>query len=486
MTRAVPFRPTRSRVYQVALVRPAATPALQRLCDEMVEDFRGTSDSGRYYYQLPWMGRACFRSIGHLGCVLGKGVGPGQGSEDMRALLDRLWRSLSDGDGGGCIRLDGPEFYPFLAQYYRYDNTRQYRVFDPRPEGLSIFGAIVREYVTSIEVYESVQIASPIAVSVLRHHLPCPWGDGHSVDAAKDFVAESFTGVVSRVDADTADYAVCVDKMTYPDLDAGVLIRTARTPVRLQNIYDLAVAGEWAEVSDMMRNVFAELEVPEDAWVGVLCDTLGATAGQLLEHNIIHGQIDSHYQNLTAAGELCDFDSTVVAPWGCGQSSIDLCGKLSDMDGEFGLEMSSFYREDIELFAPTPEVAACNLVEQAYALWSASLRAADILARLTLGGTSAHGTVLDGHAIAAHLSRFIDAMNVRVGQCGRQTLRAAEGLSGLIAERCESIVGDRSVLGWANERRPFNHFSHTCDLDDARFLAVSRQAFLRAVHAKIR
>lgn len=38
---------------------------------------------------------------------------------------------------------------------------------------------------------------------------------------------------------------------------------------------------------------------------------LGQSAGKLFLNNIVHGQFNIHYQNVSLLGELADFDSSV-------------------------------------------------------------------------------------------------------------------------------------------------------------------------------
>src|ERR1035437_10290100 len=54
------------------------------------------------YKQAAWMGRGCFKKIAKNSYIIGKGIGPGPGSEQMRQLLDQMWRNRTDNKLGGC------------------------------------------------------------------------------------------------------------------------------------------------------------------------------------------------------------------------------------------------------------------------------------------------------------------------------------------------------------------------------------------------
>lgn len=78
---------------------------------------------------------------------------------------------------------------------------------------------------------------------------------------------------------------------------------TENNPVLIKTIYDSVKVG----LTEMVPE-FGSNNLPVEYR---LAGTLGQSAGKLFLNNIIHGQFNIHYQNVSLLGELADFDSSV-------------------------------------------------------------------------------------------------------------------------------------------------------------------------------
>lgn len=266
------------RLYeQIAEHTENIRPCIRVILKDMVGAFRG-EHSDEPYWQLPRMGRACFRPVPQpeKGVVAVKGsLGQSPGSESWRQLSAKRWQALSD-EGGGCMRVDLDEGLSFALPYLQHESGIE--VLQVTAEGYSAFDDLLHEYQISRDVYEPLGVRVPSALALFRHRQPLPWT---SDDEAVSHLLRKFR---SQLPLTHQEAPIRVGSLPYRppiELDSGLLFRYFKSAARLQDYYDMALAGSWEQLQTII-----------DALPGYpdrLISQLGATAGKLTQNGIVHG-----------------------------------------------------------------------------------------------------------------------------------------------------------------------------------------------------
>jgi len=361
------------------------------------------------------MGRLFLASVsppgeGFIGPKGGLGLSPG--SESVRKLMEQRWRSLF-GEDAGVLRVRMNEDRSFFIQYMPSNVGETFELFGPMPEGHVLFQDLLGEYRTLQGICEPLGIRSPKALALLKSTAPpLPWS---TTQKAKQFLSEQF---LAQLPPERHSVSIKVDPSYHPvtDLDSGLLFRQFRGAVRPQDLYDLALAGDWGKV----RKFYESTEdYPE-----LMMNYLAKTGGQFIQNGIILGQLYYDYQNITTAGEVCDTDRIIVAPSVNPELALKHTSQLRQDEKTFNLDIMNSYNERLTVMAPNDLVTAKSLVEQSYYLWDAALRCVDI-GRRAVDGTSSPGTVLSENEIDTLRQKFCRDIASNVGERGRRVIQTA-------------------------------------------------------------
>lgn len=398
-------------------------------------------------YQASWMGRGCIKPVAD-GYLSLKGIGPSPGSEEFRLLMEDLWTNQSPIGRGGCMRLHGRDF-PLLVPYI-YEEPFKLKIFDPRPEGYSVFGAVAREALFSDHLAGCGALV-PQPLAVYRRTLQPDWRVA-TVEAESEYLIDRFNQLAEPTPA--AD--IRVENLYYSDMDVGVLARKVKHPNRLQEIVQASYDGQ-----PHLEKMDAALSVEAgkrgfSSWVKEMERGIARNLGAFLRHGIIHGQLETHYQNLTMAGEICDWDAGVIGDRFA--TAAALRKTIITADRTYGTVMAEFLEKDQERFSDYGEQS----VRQIYAMSNANAFAHKLNA-MARGHPFTEDDRLAGDKRFAKLT--VEAL--------------APPARGPIAEMLEQmrdvplrydLAGYSSILGWARHERPHNHFKHICDARDERFV----------------
>lgn len=457
------------------------------------------------YKQASWMGRGCYEQLLSGDTMLGKGVGPGMGSEKMRQFLDELWRARAGaGFRGGCVRMPTESDYPLLLQYV--EDSLGWKVMDPRPEGFSIFGALYREGLSG-EIYKEAGVTSVTPVKLFRNKVVPPFQETGSEQGVEAYIRAHFSQLISAhlgIGPNVDQQAIRFDENTYFDMDGGILVRKAKTPFRIANLQMALMEGD-KELTDYLiasaEKGLSEISIPNEgedvppshklAW------TLGDTAGKLFANHIMHGQLNIHYQNVSIAGELADFDSTVfldaypdIGAIGSTRNDARMKAlyasywdKTKKGEDKYAVPMRPFIQEDFErtiggkdLSSAPPDTLSANMLGQIYDLYIQALRCVDLMERRDAKGDKETGTVLSEDQISKVKAIFVKAFCAQLKNQHEVDLfkSALEKGYEKFREKYLNKKGQTTIYGWHNPETPLNHMVEKCD--DQRLEFIQKDA----------
>ena len=447
--------------------------------------------------QTAWMGRGCFHRLAPGRYLVAKGVGPSPRSEALRQALDRRLREAHLGRAG-CLRLPTGTDYPLLVKFRLCDGA--WEALDARPEGFSMFGDVVRDAETA-PVYRRAGVPALAPLLLLRNRLPAPWGEETPAALAR-FLAERLPPAAAEhlgpaAAAGAPRGMLRTHGLAYCHLDAGVLVRAAASPYRVADLHTAAVAGDRRAIATLAAHLSRRLLPGARGAAGrrgvatASTASLARTAGVLLGAGIVHGQLDLHYQNVTLAGELADFDSTSFAPPAAGgaggkpfpPAALEACCERfwRRLAGPSAWEVALMpgLEADFRRFAGLdrrgvdPARLASSLLGQVYDLYLHALRVADVLARSRRADPQRPGTVLGAGEVDGVRRSFAAALTAALVRRRSLPLLAwclARGRARLLDERVERR-GRATLYGWASPEVPLDHTAGSCD--------EARQAFIR-------
>lgn len=467
------FEPSGPMKYE--LVESTGSPRFSEEVQAVVDHFRGGDVPAIPYFQTPRMGRACCIPSSDEGFFIGvKGTGPGRSSKLLQAHWDTRNQGIfrRRGTDGGCLQI--PSQPPYLILYERDDARRTYQVIQAVPEGRSSFESQLYDFVLSCSVYEPIGISVARSRAVLRGSFEGPWAKAGKNDSLGEWVTAALRERLEASNDDTADYAIDTSKLgdrahqefsSGPNLDLGILVRVFRSPFCLEEIDADATKGRWQDVYDQLTLLGEYGEA--NPWSERLLTELATTAGVMLDAGILHGQLGFHYQDISTAGELRDFDTTLISPY----TNPDLSGMVHDALRQSSPTLGKRYCTEQRQLMPTEQIAACRLTGAAYALYSAALRFWDIAQRAPESDNK-NGTVLSRDEIDAVHTRFIKIMTgqfnsdraPRVLEIARNTMS-----NGDVAHYTD-FVGFPTTLGWMHPWRPFSYEGYNCTKKDQTFI----------------
>jgi hypothetical protein len=349
----------------------------------------------------------------------------------------------------------------------------------------------MREFVVSNVVFDPLEIDAVSVLAVARHTAHGPWKSTQHVDIENEVIALVRARIAGQEPA-VSRYRFDIDAPALSFEDGGVLVRRSRSPFRFQDVYDMAMRREWTD----LQQLFAELDLLQNlddvqSVVSVpFIRTLARTSARLLNEGIVHGQLFHlhNYQNLTFPfGELCDFDHVVISPHhnlGLAQQVESELGRFDDECGTSLVVCSDTLKE---LFVESVPRAANSLMEQAYYLFSTSLRLVDLLVRTRDGGSDQPGSVLSRKRIhdvrEAWIDAFLNALTVR-GRSVIDEVVVENDLHGFATfDGIDRAHGWPSILGWTRPTRQFFHYAQVCTVEDARYISTDFREFVAMARA---
>jgi hypothetical protein len=377
--------------------------------------------------------------------------------------MDNLWASQSPIGRGGCMRLQGGDF-PLLIPYI-YEEPSKLKIFDPRPEGYSVFGAIAREALFSDHLIGCGALV-PTPVAFYRRALEPEW-EFATVESQSEYLIKQFSKLADGHPAPE----VRVEDLHYSDMDAGMLVRMVRHPNRVQEIVQASYDGQ-----PQLEKMDASLSVGARrrgfaSWVEELERGLAHNLGTFLEHGVIHGQLETHYQNVTMAGEICDWDAGVIDVQFTGAAALRQT--ITGADRAYGTVMLGFLEKDQGRFADYSE----QLLRQVYALANVNAFAHKLNAL-------ARGRPFTEEQRLVADARFLKITVEAIKPSARSTVADMLDQTSGVPLHYE-LAGSTSILGWARHERPHNHFKHVCDVRDERFVEADAYRVVAALTAMI-
>jgi hypothetical protein len=178
--------------------------------------------------------------------------------------------------------------------------------------------------------------------------------------------------------------------------------------------------------------------------------------GTFLKHGIIHGQLETHYQNVTMAGEICDWDAGVIGAQFAGAAALRQT--ITAADHTYGTGMLGFLEKDQERFSDYGRQS----VRQIYAMANVNAFAH----KLNAMACGRPFTEDDRFAVDARFAKHTVQMIESFARGAVINLLEQARATHL----CYKLAGSTSILGWARHERPHNHFEHICDVRDERFV----------------
>ena len=253
------------------------------------------------------MGRSCFRGDSSKGYVVIKGLGPGPGSEWMRALIDskmrRAWPEA------GCLRLEEGTRFPLLVPFKRGRST--WKIESTRPEGASRFPLCVLE-AEAAELYRRAGIPVLRPRAVFRVGAEEPWG-GCSAASLRHFLRARLPLAIQRhLDLASLPQAFVIGSQYYAKLDLGIIVREAASPYRIANLYQCAIDGDRPALKRLLAHMSRVHDCPPSGAQATFVERMAATAGALFAEGMVHGQLHIHHQDISLAGELADLDCSLA------------------------------------------------------------------------------------------------------------------------------------------------------------------------------
>ena len=321
--------------------------------------------NGQKYLQTAWMGRGCYKSFGNQFVFL-KGIGPTSGSEKFRQIMDKFWKGRSPVQKGGCVRLTTNDF-PILIEYF-FRNRKEIEVFDPRPEGYSIYGAVLREAIISEYLYnKNFYIPQPVAI--YRTDLLASWENGNKEQMAQ-YCYNAFLDVMKV----PGDVQVNLSKIQYEDCKAGLFVRIFNSEIRLQEIVEVYIHHE-SQLPELSKKLDEEAEKKGwENWPKMFACGMIRNLIMFLKFGVIHSNLQTHYQNFSLSGEICDWDAAIIhKDFPC---ALEFKNILQEADLKYCAEMMRFYEEDEKLHEDYNTFA----IQQIYAIINSCMFAKKIRA----------------------------------------------------------------------------------------------------------
>lgn len=407
----------------------------------LIEELDNTLSKGitSVYYQTPWMGRGCFKPYNGSFIFL-KGIGETKGSEEFRKIMELFWRKRSAIDRGGCVRLEMTDF-PILIEYF-YTSENEIELFDPRPEGYSIFGAVLREAIIS-DFLENCGLLIPKAIAVYKTVLKQDWKDNDQ-RAMGEYCLNKFREKMKIPDT----VKINLSKVQYQDPTSGVLVRLLKSSVRLQEVVEVYLNNEDKLPS---FNEALDKEASDkgfDSWTDMLENGMIINLIGMLRHGIIHSNLQTHYQNFSLMGEICDWDAAIIhADF---KDASNFKEKLRALENEHSADMMEYYEMDEEMHKDYDTFA----IQQIYAILNSCLFARKIR-KCALGCTYGKMEMRDDE------NQLIDKMLKMCTDTDKSLLRA-------LCEKADDcsysfrIVGRASIYGWNCYERDKDYSKHIC------------------------
>ncbi|MFI3166493.1 MAG: hypothetical protein R3Y32_00070 [Bacillota bacterium] len=407
------------------------------------------------FLQSSWMGRGCYKKVGEDYLFL-KGVGPSAGSEEFRLVMNDFWNKRSIVKKGGCVRIFVEDF-SILVEYF-YDNKYKIELFDPRPEGYSIFGAVYREAIFSDYVYNKGGIV-PKPISVYKGELKYTWGN-HNKQAMGDFVRSQFITLQSL----DGRIEINLSKIFYDDNKVGLLARLLKSEIRLQEL-----VKEYIDNKDSFGDICYNLDViaKKKGYSNLLSHFESAMIKNLIllvELGVIHSNLQTHFQNFTLAGEICDWDAAIIYSNGSAeQEVIDIFHKA---DSLYDADILKYYNLDKLLC----KNYSCAAVQQMYAIINACL----YLRKLYSSYCNVEYTL---KKYRKDMDELVGKIFFNKGELFQNEIKGI--ISGFKKSELQyHIVSKRSILGWINPHRPEDYSQYVCDENDENLLKEDVAVFV--------
>lgn len=458
----------------VLLQRSHPDTRVNEVVERIVSEVVGDAPSALRYAQRPTQGRSCFVDLPRASlpfAVEVKGVGRGAGSSRFLQRMEMRMRGAQRADALDIFHIWDEGAFPFAAAAFRNDSERQYALLSPFRVGFSPLTGILREYVMSTTVFEPNRISPTAAIACGSHRPRAPWAEGDEAQVIVDDIIRRFRTILADRDDPSSDWDVYAEPMSSLQLDGGFLVRTNRSLVRFQEIFDPALQGEWVVVQDLLRvdpSTAIENLVHHDFVLN-----LARTASRLLRSGVVHGQLYylHAYQNITYPyADLCDFDHAVVSPY----SNSDLHDRVQrsckEVGNETGVDLLEVNGNMEALYVSSPEHAANTMIEETYCLFNTALRFVDLVARSRKRDRTSQGTILPASVVSAFRSSFIhmiaDDLDSPTFAALAHARIPAEGHRFSTFDGLVSGLEATAIQGWTNRRRPLNCYDHVTANDD--------------------
>lgn len=479
---------------------------LRRATYELEEVFLGKRR--QLCKQVAWMGRGCYlKPLGSHYLVV-KGVGPGPGSEHMRQMLDGVMRERGHGRGG-CLRLDTKTFFPLLVQFINRNNS--WVIFDPRPEGFSIFGFLYREAEAALILHQ-LDVRAVFPLLLLRHKINSPWVPKDPASLEEYLTRRLLPAIQKhlRLSDDDVSLPISFASLVYVDMDGGILIRKSLSPYRIANLHTTAVEGDQEGLRFLTTHMLDILGLGELTCESVtelrltFASELARTAARLFAEGVIHGQLNIHHQNITLAAELADFDELIFvraepallenipfpeSPYA--HRYVEFGRELQRAERELGTDITGVLFDDYQEFVgisyeglDQPRLAAFML-RQVYDLFVQSLITADLVSRNVTRDAGRTGTVLRPQEIGAVQERFVTVfLDCVVAHKAVPLLDwCMENGFSYLFERLLNLKLKRTLYGWTHADVPLNRLIDICGSERAECIREEAHSFFEVLNS---
>lgn len=361
-------------------------------------------------HQAPWMGRSCFRGDFSTGYVVIKGLGPGPGSEWMRALIDSKMRQAWP--EAGCLRLQDGTRFPLLVPFKR--GRSSWRIESTRPEGVSRFALCVLE-AEAAELYRRAGIPVLRPRAVFRISAEEPWG-GRTAASLRQFLRTRLPYAIQRhLGLASIPQPLVIGSQYYAHLDLGIIVREAASPFRIANLYQSGIDGDRPALRRLLAHMSRVHDCPPGGVRAAFVDRMAATAAALFSEGVVHGQLHIHHQDISLAGELADLDCSIALrmfgenatdiPFGpsrVGAYYLRYRQRLRRLESEYGCPLlDDLERRYAARFLGTAGLAgwrrrqiASSLLRQLFDVYCQTALALDRLCRTSMKNLAAPGLAL--------------------------------------------------------------------------------------------
>ena len=479
-------------------------PYVADAIETVVAAFRGRNPLRGY--QSPWMGRGCFfplRRSSASSChyLIAKGVGPGLGSEAVRRMQEaamRFWH----GPHSGCLRLDTGTYYPLLVKYV-CDHSSWHGI-DPRPEGMSSFGNLLREVCAAHLLSElRPDVSSPRPLTLLRHRIDAPWGQSTRA-AVEGYLVRRMPAAIDRdIGLDDPESSRdCrppssgrISPVFCHDLDGGLLLRMARSPYRVANLHAAAIDNDTHAVRALVAHLCGLFDTSEPAVAAErFSRRLVRVAAALFAEGIIHGQLHLHYHNISLAAEVADLDTMVFIRAGMSATAsvpfagslrkavyrhywrrVEECSECWQIDLLARIASDARHRAGVDLQQVDPEVFAASMLRQIYDIYLHALRVVDLVRRFKSESLTSPGAILSIRQIAQHCTVFRRAFleDIDTLESRRLYTWCLDHGYTYLQDAFLDNTGRPTLYGWSCPDVPIDHALALCD--DVRQAYIRRE-----------